>query len=85
MPAAGIAITLHREHVTQNRINRESLEAAFPELLFQTVIPLSTAIATTAQNHLTPLEAQEPRARRAYTSLVREIHQRMLNFQEEHG
>ncbi len=81
----GIAITLHREHVTQNRVNRESLEAAFPELMFQTVIPLSTAIATTAQNHLTPLEAQEPRARRAYKSLVREIHQRMLNFQEEHG
>ena len=81
----GIAITLHREHVTQNRINRESLRAAFPELLFRTTIPLSTAIATTAQNHLTPLEAHEPRARQAYMGLVREIHQRMLSFQEEHG
>ncbi|MCZ6473207.1 MAG: ParA family protein [SAR324 cluster bacterium] len=81
----GIAITLHREHVTQNRLNRESLEAAFPDLMFRSKIPLSTAIATTAQNHLTPLEASEPRARQAYTSLVREIHQRMLKFQEEHG
>lgn len=81
----GIAITLHREHVTQNRINRESLQTAFPELLFRTTIPLSTAIATTAQNHLTPLEAHEPRARQAYMGLVREIHQRMLSFQEEHG
>ena len=41
----GIAITLHREHVTQNRLNRESLERAFPELMFRTAIPLSTAIA----------------------------------------
>ncbi|MCZ6645342.1 MAG: ParA family protein [SAR324 cluster bacterium] len=81
----GIAITLHREHVTQNRLNRESLEAAFPDLMFRSKIPLSTAIATTAQNHRTPLEASEPRARQAYTSLVREIHQRMLKFQEEHG
>jgi chromosome partitioning protein len=81
----GIAITLHRENVTQNRVNRESLEAAFPELLFRTGIPLSTAIATAAQNHMTPLEAPEPRARMAYTELVREIHQRMLHFQEEHG
>lgn len=81
----GIAITLHREHVTQNRVNRESLESAFPELLFRTTIPLSTAIATAAQNHLTPLETQEPRARNAYTGLVREIHQRMIKFQEEHG
>ena len=81
----GIAITLHRENVTQNRVNRDSLQSAFPELLFRTTIPLSTAIATTAQNHLTPLEAQERRARDAYTGLVREIHQRMLNFQEEHG
>ncbi len=81
----GIAITLHRENVTQNRVNRESLEAAFPELLFRTGIPLSTAIATAAQNHLTPLEAPELRARTAYMGLVREIHQRMLNFQEENG
>jgi chromosome partitioning protein len=81
----GIAITLHRESVTQNRMNRESLESAFPELLFRSVIPLSTAIATTAQNHQTPLEAQDPRARESYTSLVKEIHQRMLSHQEAHG
>ena len=81
----GIAITLHRENVTQNRVNRDSLYSAFPDLMFKTGIPLSTAIATTAQNHLTPLEASEPRARDAYSALVREIHQRMLKFQEEHG
>jgi chromosome partitioning protein len=81
----GIAITLHRESVTQNRMNRESLESAFPELLFRSVIPLSTAIATTAQNHQTPLEAQDLRARESYTSLVKEIHQRMLSHQEAHG
>ena len=81
----GIAITLHRENVTQNRINRETLEATFPEMIFPTAIPISTAIATTAQNHQTPLEASEPRARQAYVSLVREIHQRMLKLQENHG
>lgn len=81
----GIAITLHRENVTQNRINRESLLAEFPDLMFQSTIPLSTAIATAAQNHLTPLETPEARARDAYRKLVREIHQRMANFQEEHG
>ncbi len=81
----GIAITLHREHVRQNRQNRESLEKAFPDLMFKQSIPLSTAIATTAQNHLTPLEAADPRAREAYKGLVREIHQRMTNCQEHHG
>lgn len=81
----GIAVTLHREHVTQNRINREALEAAFPELLFKTCIPLSTAIATTAQNHMTPLETNDARAREAYTALVKEIHQRMLKYNENHG
>jgi chromosome partitioning protein len=81
----GIAITMHRENVTQNRINRESLQAAFPELLFRTSIPLSTAIATAAQNHMTPLEVPDTRAREAYTSLVREIHQRMLNQNGDHG
>lgn len=81
----GIALTLHRENVIQNRLNKESLFNAFPDLMFQAVIPLSTAIATTAQNHVTPLEAAEPRARDAYAALVREIHQRMLKFQEEHG
>ncbi|MBI3994043.1 MAG: ParA family protein [Candidatus Lambdaproteobacteria bacterium] len=78
----GIAITLHREHVNQNRQNRESLQQAFDGLLFEHAIPLSTAIATTAQNHLTPLEAADPRAREAYQGLVREIHQRMMNCQE---
>ncbi|MBI4082826.1 MAG: ParA family protein [Candidatus Lambdaproteobacteria bacterium] len=81
----GIAITLHRENVTQNRLNRETLERTFPELMFRAVIPLSTAIATTAQNHLTPLEAADPRARECYSALVKEIHQRMLRFQEHHG
>jgi len=81
----GIAVTLHRENVVQNRVNRESLYSAFPDLMFASTIPLSTAIATTAQNHVTPLEAAEPRARDAYAALVREIHQRMLNVQEEHG
>ncbi len=81
----GIAITLHREHVIQNRVNRESLESAFPELLFRTYIPLSTAIATAAQNHMTPLEVPESRARESYSALVKEIHQRMLNFHENHG
>jgi hypothetical protein len=71
--------------VTQNRLNREALENAFPELMFQMAIPLSTAIATTAQNHLTPLEAADTRAREAYRTLVREIHQRMLHFQDENG
>ena len=81
----GIAITLHRENVTQNRINRESLDQAFPRLMFRTAIPLSTAIATAAQNHHTPLESQDPRARECYASLVKEIHQRMLSHQEAHG
>jgi len=81
----GIAVTLHRENVVQNRLNRDSLFAAFPDLMFKTTIPLSTSIATTAQNHVTPLEAGEPRSRDAYATLVREIHQRMLTFQEEHG
>ena len=81
----GIAITLHRENVVQNRVNRETLEKRFSELVFPTAIPLSTAIATTAQNHQTPLEAADPRAREAYTSLVREIHQRMINLQKTHG
>lgn len=81
----GIAITLHREHVVQNRINRQSLATAFPELVFANWIPISTAIATAAQNHVTPLEAAEPRAREGYLALVREIHQRMLTFQEENG
>jgi 1,2-phenylacetyl-CoA epoxidase PaaB subunit len=76
----GIAVTLHRESVVQNRLNRESLIQRFPEWVFPTAVPLSTAIATTAQNHQTPLEAQDPRAREAYTSLVREIHQRMLRL-----
>jgi len=82
----GIAVTLHRENVTQNRLNRESLMQRFPELVFSSAVPLSTAIATAAQNHLTPLEAQDPRAREAYTSLVREIHQRMLHLHgSSHG
>ena len=81
----GIAITLHREHVTQNRVNRESLASAFPELLFHTAIPLSTAIATAAQNHITPLEVPDTRAREAYTALVKEIHQRMLHMNGSHG
>jgi chromosome partitioning protein len=81
----GIAITLHREHVTQNRLNRESLERAFPELLFRTAIPLSTAIATAAQNHITPLEVPDVRARECYTALVKEIHQRMLHLNGTHG
>jgi chromosome partitioning protein len=81
----GIAITLHRENVTQNRMNRESLDSAFPDLMFRSAIPLSTAIATAAQNHQTPLEAQDPRARECYASLVKEIHQRMLCHQEAHG
>ena len=76
----GIAVTLHRENVTQNRLNRESLMQRFPELVFPTAVPLSTAIATAAQNHLTPLETADPRAREAYTSLVREIHQRMIHL-----
>lgn len=81
----GIAITLHREGVTQNRVNRESLESAFPELLFRTAIPLSTAIATAAQNHITPLEVPDARARESYTALVKEIHQRMLLLNGSHG
>ena len=81
----GIAITLHREHVTQNRVNREALEKNFPELIFQNTIPLSTAIATAAQNHMTPLEVPDTRAREAYSALVKEIHQRMLNFNGSHG
>ena len=81
----GIAITLHREHVTQNRQNRESLESAFPELVFHTAIPLSTAIATAAQNHMTPLEVPDTRARECYTALVKEIHQRMLHLNGSHG
>ena len=81
----GIAITLHREHVTQNRQNRESLESTFPELVFRTAIPLSTAIATAAQNHMTPLEVPDARARESYTALVKEIHQRMLHFNGSHG
>ena len=81
----GIAITLHREHVTQNRVNRESLENTFPELLFRTSIPLSTAIATAAQNHMTPLEVPDSRAKERYSALVQEIHQRMLNYNENHG
>ncbi|HKI97450.1 MAG TPA: ParA family protein [bacterium] len=81
----GIAITLHREHVTQNRLNRESLESAFPELLFRTAIPLSTSIATAAQNHITPLEVPDTRARECYTALVKEIHQRMLHLNGSHG
>ncbi|MDH4224916.1 MAG: ParA family protein [Deltaproteobacteria bacterium] len=81
----GIAITMHRETVIQNRVNRDSLMAAFPDLMFQTAIPLSTAIASAAQNHQTPLETQDIRARGCYVSLVKEIHQRMLNTQEIHG
>ena len=81
----GIAITLHREHVTQNRVNRASLEDAFPELMFQAAIPLSTAIATAAQNHMTPLEVPDTRARESYTALVKEIHQRMLRVNSNHG
>ena len=81
----GIAITLHRENVTQNRINRESLQNAFPELVFSTAIPLSTAIATAAQNHITPLEVPDARSREAYTALVKEIHQRMLHLNGCHG
>lgn len=81
----GIAITLHRENVVQNRINRETLQHRFPELVFSTAVPLSTAIATTAQNHQTPLEAADLRAREAYTALVREIHQRMLTLHGHHG
>jgi len=81
----GIAVTLHREHVTQNRINRESLDKTFPDLMFHTAIPLSTAIATAAQNHMTPLEVPDTRARESYTALVREIHQRMLNMSDSHG
>jgi len=81
----GIAITLHREHVTQNRVNRESLESNFPDLVFKTAIPLSTAIATAAQNHMTPLEVPDTRAREAYTALVKEIHQRMLQLHGSHG
>ena len=81
----GIAITLHREHVTQNRVNRESLESTFPDLVFKTAIPLSTAIATAAQNHMTPLEVPDTRAREAYTALVKEIHQRMLQLHGSHG
>ncbi|HSG04883.1 MAG TPA: hypothetical protein VLB09_00640, partial [Nitrospiria bacterium] len=81
----GIAVTLHREHVTQNRVNRESLDLAFPELMFKTTIPLSTAISTAAQNHMTPLEVPDARARDSYTALVREIHQRMLHMSESHG
>ena len=81
----GIAITLHREHVTQNRMNKESLDRTFPDLMFQTTIPLSTAIATTAQNHLTPLEAQDSRAQTCYKRLVQQIHQRMLLHPIRHG
>jgi chromosome partitioning protein len=81
----GIAITLHREHVVQNRLNREQLERSFGDLVFRTAIPLSTAIATAAQNHITPLEVPDPRAREAYTALVREIHQRMLKLNGSHG
>jgi chromosome partitioning protein len=81
----GIAITLHRENVSQNRANREVLQARFPDLLFPTVVPLSTAIATAAQNHQTPLETADPRAREAYVTLVREIHQRMLTIHGHHG
>lgn len=81
----GIAITLHRENVTQNRINRQSLEAAFPDLMFRTSIPISTAIATAAQNHQTPLESPDSRARNFYKSLVKEVHQRMIRHQEAHG
>ncbi len=74
----GIAITLHREGVTQNRLNKETLQKNFPQLLFSATIPLATAIASAAQNHLTPLEAQDNRARTCYTQLVKEIHLRML-------
>ena len=81
----GIAITLHREHVTQNRVNRETLESTFPDLVFKTAIPLSTAIATAAQNHMTPLEVPDLRARESYTALVKEIHHRMLNHHGSHG
>ncbi|HUJ73262.1 MAG TPA: ParA family protein, partial [bacterium] len=81
----GIAITLHREAVSQNRVNRETLQQRFPEQLFHTAIPLSTAIATAAQNHQTPLETQDARAREAYASLVREIHQRMIHLQGSHA
>ncbi|MDH5752399.1 MAG: ParA family protein [Deltaproteobacteria bacterium] len=81
----GIAITLHREGVTQNQMNRDSLERTFPEHIFKTAIPISTAIATAAQNHMTPLELSDPRSRNAYFSLVREIHQRMLSFHNSHG
>ena len=81
----GIAITLHREHVTQNRINRESLLSAFPDQLFRSAIPLSTAIASAAQNHQTPLESPDSRAREIYRDLVKEIHHRMICHQEAHG
>ena len=81
----GIAITLHRENVTQNRINRESLESAFPDQMFRTAIPISTAIATAAQNHQTPLESPDARSRECYRSLVREVHERMIRHQEAHG
>ena len=81
----GIAITMHRDNVTQNRVNRDSLFQAFPDLMFNTAIPLSTAIASAAQNHQTPLETPDPRSRDSYLALVREIHQRMLNMQEAHG
>ena len=84
-PLLGIAITLHRENVTQNRINRQSLQKAFPQLMFQTAIPISTAIATAAQNHQTPLESPDSRARNFYKSLVKEVHQRMIRHQEAHG
>ena len=76
----GIAITLHREGVVQNRVNKETLEKNFPQLMFKTSIPLSTAIASAAQNHQTPLEIPDARSRDAYTALVREIHQRMINL-----
>lgn len=81
----GIAITLHREGVVQNRVNRETLTNNFPGLVFDTSIPLSTAIASAAQNHQTPLEISDTRSRDAYSSLVREIHQRMLQVQSSHG
>ncbi len=81
----GIAITLHRDHVTQNRMNKETLEKTFPDLMFKMAIPLSTAIATTAQNHMTPLEAQDTRARTCYKRLVQQIHQRMLHHPIRHG
>ncbi|MDH4120135.1 MAG: ParA family protein [Deltaproteobacteria bacterium] len=78
----GIAITMHREGVVQNRVNKESLYGAFPDLMFNTAIPLSTAIASAAQNHQTPLESPDQRARESYEALVKEIHQRMLATQE---